>query len=592
MAQREDSFEKLDGPAPGHEAGRFRRFERATTMHANNFIVRRFKNLKEVRRTALAWIGCAVLLVLAGVWQVSAGRPLYSHVGAVEGGSYVEGMVGQVDTLNPIFVTNAAERSASRLLFASLLTVDDEGDFSGQLAQSWSMADNGREYTVTLKPDLKWSDGVAVTSRDVIFTIQTIQNPAVRSPYASAWREIIVEAADERTVKIKLPGEYAPFLDALTVGILPEHLLEQVPAERLRSTAFNLQPVVSSGPFSFRSLATGRSNLSQQEVNMSRNDSFVGGAPKLERFTLRLYKDGDLLTRALEQREVMAAVNVPHDQLEAFEGDSSLKQTTLRPYSGVFAFFKQSTPPLDDVKVRQALLQAVNRTQLVDNLAGATPMDGPLLPGQLGYDAKQKQAPYDARRAAALLDEAGWKLENGQRRKDGRNLKLNLVSIASGDFMQTSQALQKAWVELGVEIESNLVRQEEFQSTVVSPHSYDVLVYELSLGRDSDTFAYWHSSQAEPGRLNLAEYRSSLADEALSSGRTRNDPALRAVKYQAFASTWLADVPAIALYRPQIAYVSLAKTRSVSDREVGDVVDRLSNVTYWTAETAWLDNSR
>ncbi len=592
MARKEDSFEASSGPAPGHEGGRFRRLERATTLHANNFIIRRIKNLKEVRRTAAFWVGCAALLIVSGIIQINAGRPLYSHIGAREGGSYVEGMVGQVDTMNPIFVTNAAERSVSKLLFASLLTVDKTGAFSGQLAQSWSIDETGKIYTITLKPNLKWSDGAALTSRDIVYTIQTIQNPATRSPYASAWQEVVATAVDDRTITIALPSEYAPFLSSLTVGILPEHLLASVQPGRLRNTSFNMQPLVGSGPFSFRSLTTGRSQLASQDANMSRNDSYIGGAPKLERFTLKVYKDNDLLTKALKEREIMAALDIPHDQLQAFAGDTSLKQAELKPFSGVYAFFKQSAPPLDDVKVRQALLQAVDRPALVKSLGGVDGLDGPLLPGQLGYDAAAKQAPYDAAKAAALLEEAGWKLQNGVRTKDGRPLRLNLVSIASGDYSEVVQTLQKAWMKLGVQIESDLVRKEEFQSTVVSPHSYDVLVYELSLGRDSDTFAYWHSSQAEPRRLNLSEYKSSLADEALNSGRIRNDPALRAIKYKAFTASWLADTPAIALYRPHISYVSLAKTQSVDSREVGDVVERLSDVNLWTADVDWVDNTR
>ncbi|MBL8159197.1 peptide ABC transporter substrate-binding protein [Candidatus Saccharibacteria bacterium] len=595
MAQGSKSdkdFEQTDGPAPGHEVGRLKRLERATALHANNFIIRRIENLKEVRRTAIFWVICAAALIIIGAIQVNLSRPLYSHVGQREGGSYVEGMVGEVATLNPILVTSAAERSVSRLLFASLLSVDEEGEYVGQLARSWSLDDTGKVYTVDLKPNLKWSDGVALTSRDVVFTVQTIQNPAVRSPYASAWREVIIEAVDDDTLTIKLPSEYAPFLGSLTVGILPQHLLASVSADRLRNASFNERPLVGSGPFDFRSLSAGRSQNSQQDITLTASDTYLGGKPKVERFIMRLYEDSDQLTNALRDREIMAATDIPHNQLDVFKDDKSLRISNLKPFSAVYAFFKQSAPPLDDAKVRKALLMALDRPNLVSKLQGVELIEGPLLPGQLGYDPNARQAGYDPAKAAALLDEAGWKLSGNVRKKDGQPLHINLVGINSGDYNQVLDSLHAAWSRLGVEVKSNLETREGFQANVISPHSYDVLVYELSLGRDSDTFAYWHSSQAEPGRLNLAEYRSPLADEALNSGRIRGDQALRAIKYKAFANTWLADTPAIALYRPNVAYVSLAKTKSVTDREVGDITERLSNVVYWSAEAGWLDNTR
>jgi len=246
---------------------------------------------------------------------------------------------------------------------------------------------------------------------------------------------------------------------------------------------------------------------------------------------------------------------------------------------------------LADANVRKALLLATDRAAIVKSAHGEA-LEGPLAAGQLGATDTQKQAAFNLAQADTLLTQAGWvKDNNGNRIKNGETLRLSIVGLASGSYASIVQALQKNWSALGVEIDSRLVRQEEFQTAVVGPHAYDVLVYELALGRDSDLFPYWHSSQAAAPRLNLAEYKSVISDEALEAGRTRLNPVLREAKYRTFVDQWLKDTPAIALYRPHSYYVELAKTQAIVPGPIGELGDRFANVQYWTADIGRLDNT-
>ncbi len=585
------SFEQTPIEKPGVRH-RLRQIEKATILHARNFIVRRFINLKEVRRTALLWAFVASFLVLAGWSQIVAGAALYSHIGPVPGGVFIEGSVGKIATLNPIFASNPAERAASHLLFSGLLKIDKKGSLVSDLAEVWTQSDDGKTYTFTLREDVEWSDGKPVTSQDVAFTVRALQNIATRSPYAATWQNIQVEAQNQRTVIFKLPASFAPFANALTIGILPQHVFSNIPLAQLRGASFNLDPTTSSGPFVFRGLTNERPGVrSLNDVYFVSNENYTRGAPKLNRLTLRAYQDSDALVTAMREREIMAASDIPGDQLSQFEQDRSLKITELEPFSGVYAFLKQSNPILADANVRKALLLATDRAAIAKQIRGAELLEGPLVPGQLGVSGGV-QAAFNLQQADVLLTQAGWaKDATGKRMKNNEPMKLSIVGLASGGYATTVQAMQKTWSELGIEVDSQLVRQEEFQTTVIGPHAYDVLVYELALGRDSDVYPYWHSSQAAAPRLNLSEYKSVLSDEALEAGRTRNNAVLREAKYRTFVEQWLKDTPAIALYRPHSYYVQLAKTEAVKPGPIGELVDRFANVQYWTADIGRLYNT-
>lgn len=146
-------------------------------------------------------------------------------------------------------------------------------------------------------------------------------------------------------------------------------------------------------------------------------------------------------------------------------------------------------------------------------------------------------------------------VQNGKRFKNGSPMTVELVSVNSGDYPVVVNELKKQWEKLGATVNVRLANPSDFQQTVLLPRSCDALVYELELGADPDIFAYWHISQADPRGLNLSNYKSSIASEALSSAQLRLESSVRDPKYELFTDTWINDSPAIALYQPEIHYV-------------------------------------
>ncbi|PLS80951.1 hypothetical protein CYG49_03395, partial [Candidatus Saccharibacteria bacterium] len=181
------------------------------------------------------------------------------------------------------------------------------------------------------------------------------------------------------------------------------------------------------------------------------------------------------------------------------------------------------------------------------------------------------------------LNDAGWvRGQDGKRAKGGQPLRIAIASVKTGDYPKVVEKLTENWNKIGITVQTVLVNPEEVQQDIIAPRSYDVLLYELAIGGDPDVFAYWHSSQANSRGLNLANYNSGKADDALDSARSRFEMDLRAAKYKTFVDQWLEDVPGVVLYQPNLHYVTKTTVSALEGGSLVDAVDRYRNVQYWS----------
>lgn len=592
-AQNWRRFAKLR-PTKKQLRRRARKLEAATVKHAHTYLIHRWGNVKQARRAVVSWLLLmAVLIGISGL-QLSSFQGSYSHVAAIEGGTYAEGVQGPLETINPLFASTSAELSASKLVFASLVSYDSTNTLRTDVAKGWTVQNDGKRYVVDLKDDVKWHDGKPLTADDVVFTVERIKNPMTRAVSARSWAGVTVAKSGPYQVVFDLPAAFAPFPHTfMTFGILPKHLLEKVRPESMREDQFNRNPV-GAGPFVFTRLQVIDPNQDRLVVYLEANKHFFRGAPKLERFQLHVYRNHDQISRAFITKEINAATDLTSGDVSYISkmvADAKTNDTEL--FDGVYALFNNDSDVLKDIKVRQALLKATNRTAVISAIHGyGVPLEGPLSDDHYETFQARKQAPFDKAGAQALLDEAGWKLNGNVRMKDGRPLKVALATPDTGDYPVVVDALVKQWQSVGVTIEKRLVKPSDITSNVIIPRAYDVLVYELVLGVDPDVYAYWHSAEADPRGRNLANYRNGLVDDALVSGKARTEADLRRTKYEAFFDQWLKDTPSVALYQPTLHYVTVSSAHTVPERQViADATDRYRSVELWTIDEARLNKT-
>ena len=576
-------FQKLRFDRQGM-GDRMRRAESATTSHARRFIFRRVKSIREARRQIITWLVLVGVLIATVAIQTVWFQQSYTTTAPAEGGTYAEGSLGPIETLNPLYATSEAEQVASRLMFSSLFTYDTSGVLAPDLAVNYTVDKKKWLYTVNLRPDAKWHDGRAVTAEDVVFTIDLIKNPDVRSPLRINWQDVSVRAIGQQKVEFKLPAAYAAFPQAMTFPILPKHILSSVAPATVRENTFSKNPV-GSGPFVFRLLQTVDQGQKKRTVHLAANEKYYKGAPRLARFEVHSYPDNAAITRALQIGEINAASVSP----EQF-GQLSSKRfvaTTKSINNGVYALFNTKGPLLKDVDLRRALQSATDSEALRAKLAGKPAALN--LPFFAAQNSNLKTPAFDQKKAARQLDKAGWKLRDGIRQKGKQALRFTITTTKDAQYEIVARELAKQWRNVGVDASVSVIDTSNpavnFIQDTLQPRNFDVLIYELIIGADPDVYAYWHSSQAGSSGYNFTGYSNALADANLSSARARVEPEIRQPKYRAFAKQWLSDAPAIGLYQPTIGYVTLPSMRSIEQNaKLVSPIDRLSNVLYWSVD--------
>lgn len=565
-------------------ARRMKKAEGATVKHARRFVFKRWDNFREARRRIAIWVLAIGVIIGATGLQFFWYQNGYRTTANAEGGTYAEAVMGPVDTLNPIFAKSSAEEAAGELLFSRLITYDKTGHLNYDLADNMSVSQDGKTYTISIRADARWSDGLYVRARDVVFTVGLLKNPATRSSL-TGWGNVNVKAIDERTVAFELPAVYAAFPHALRfLPILPEHSLRDIEPAQLRENTFSSHPV-GSGPFALRLLQDIDATNGRKIIHLARNDQYYRGAPKLDRVQLHVYKDADAIKRALATSEVNAASDLSVLGAKSINTQRyTVKSTPIN--SGVYALLNTTSPSLQDKKVRQALQVGTDTTAIRTSISDKLPaLHLPFIDGQVTGDIPAAPG-YNPQESARLLDEAGWKLDGSLRKKDGQPLTLAVVTTKNPDFEKALEVLSAQWRELGVTVTTSIVdptdATQNVAQEILQPRRFDVLLYQLTIGGDPDVYAYWHSTQANNG-LNFSNYNNSIVDDALLSARTRVEPQLRNAKYVTFAKQWMSDVPAVGLYQATSQY---AHTASVHGLQPGTVLissaDRYTGVLDWS----------
>lgn len=568
---------------------RVKHAEGATQRHASRFILRRIENVRLVMTEIMIWLAAIALLIAGLGIQYSWNSQGSKKDGAKSGGVYVEGVIGNISTLNPLLAASEPEQAVSRLLFSSLYNYDVTGALHTDLAESMTVKDD-KVYTIKLR-NAAWHDGKKLTAEDVVYTINLIKNPQVRSPLRVNWLDISARAIDDSTVEFMLPAVYAGFSHALTFPVIPKHILQTVSPSSMREADFSSNPV-GSGPFAVKRVQTSESTSSTDVVRMEPNTKYYGAVSTLSRLELRAYGNESLLVKAVNSGEVSAASGL---SLSAADNIKS-KQYSTKYWllnKGVYLLMNNRSQTLQDARVRRALRYATDtssiRATVGDNVAR---LDTPILQSQIAQ--KLPAAPdYNLDKAKALLKEAGWTYNQGQwKGKDGRPLAVAVTTSSGRDeYKKIVDALKQQWSKLGVDVQLREIDTSStttsFVQSVLQPRDYDALLYELELGADPDVFAYWHSSQASASGYNFANYSNRTVDNDLVGGRSRTNSALRAAKYIQFVNQWLNDAPAIGLYQSVGSYVLNNGASIVEPRgSLNTMNDRYADVTTWSTGRA------
>jgi len=323
------------------------------------------------------------------------------------GGTYAEGMIGRPRFLNPVYSPgNDVDRDITELLFSGLAEYNKEGEIEPFLAESIEH-EGYTSFRVTLRDDIYWSDGEEITARDVVFTVETIQNPAINSPLQINWIGVRTEKISEKEVVFFLEGPSPVFLDNLTLKIIPYHIWSEVSSQDFIFQKENLEPV-GSGPF--RYLFKRDEEERTKEIVLEINPYFIGKKPYLENISFKFYENKESLLEGRRRGEIegFALSNMTHyPQLRG--NDLKSYYFTLPRYFALFFNLNR----LEDQKIREALLYATDKEEVLSllNYNGKI-INSPVMPDFYDMDPFYG-SPYDIEKAIEKIEEAGYRRENG-----------------------------------------------------------------------------------------------------------------------------------------------------------------------------------
>ncbi|TMC27611.1 MAG: hypothetical protein E6J32_10310, partial [Chloroflexi bacterium] len=353
----------------------------------------------------LALLTILVLVFRSVVLAPEAPRP---------GGTYIEGVVGQLGSLNPLYgEATAGSNDLDALLFEPLVRVLPTGGVEGRLAAHWDVTPDGRSYSFTLRPNARWSDGTPVTADDIVFTVRTVQDPQFPgSVLNQSWKDIIATAVDAGHVRFALPGHNAGFLANLELlDIVPAHLLAGRSMAEIASASPNLNPV-GTGPFRLVAQSGDRIQLE--------SNPFAWRHPWLNTMTIRSFGSQAAALDALDRGQIDGLANLTPSAAAQEHGDRQVNvlATATYQYAELLINLKADEPYFQDINVRQAIARVIDRSAIIHDVLGgqAVADDGPI-PRSIGwaYDSATQQPAHDLAGAAKLLDDAGWALVNGVR---------------------------------------------------------------------------------------------------------------------------------------------------------------------------------
>ena len=512
------------------------------------------------------------------------------------GGTLTEGVVGTPRFVNPLLAVTNADKDAANLVYSGLMKLGAGTELEPDMAESVTVSADGLTYNVILKNDLTFHDGVKVTTDDVITTITRIQDPAIKSPLLGSWEGVTMERISDREMNFVLEKPYTPFIENLTVGILPHHIWEFASVDEFPFSQYNSEPI-GSGPYKVLTITRSRSGIPESYILVP-YEGYYGQKALISQIVMKFFPNEGLVAEALENKSIDAAgglspLNINNRNI--LEADHVFYTTPLpRTFT---VFWNQNEAPLfRDAAVREALERVTDRKALVETVLRGygTPVTGPIPPG-FGIDTESEVPNPDIEAGKQILARGGWIFNEETKvwtKKSGDSvteLRFKLSTSNMPIFQMTADMLKSQWEALGVAVTIEKYEQTDLTQTIIRPRKYDALLFGTVVGRDLDLYSFWHTSQRNDPGLNVALYANVTTDTLLSEARTEQDREARLAKYKQFSEMIQNDRPALFLYAPSYVYILPKTVRELKLDGIAEPFERFARVSSWyiATESVW-----
>lgn len=471
---------------------------------------------------------------------------------------------------NPLISNINIDKYVTSVVYASLMTVNDKGEQEPYLATESKVSDDMKKITYTLSDKAVWHDGEKVTANDVAYTFKAMADPNYTGGYygdvqavkgAEAYHngeaEDIegIKVIDDKTIEIEFEKVYAPGVTNLgNVEIIPEHIWSKVdPGEWTKQTELLNNPV-GCGPYKLTEYKTG------SHVKFEAATDFFGGEVKTPNLVFKAinadttqaeFKGGNV--------DIANVESLRKADIDALTSEG-LKTVSYDNYMFTYMGFNLRKESLKDAKVRQAIMYAIDRQSILDNIVEGrgSIVNAPLLPSSWAYpeESELEQYKYDVEKAKSLLKEAGWEDKDGDgivENANGEKLELTIDCQNDHEVRQkTATAIQESLKAAGIAVEIDTMEYSALMDKAVANHDFDLYMMGNTLSLDPDPKPMWDSAAIsnEPGVIgyNIVAYNNPETDKLIEEGNATLDQNERKSIYGEFAKILNRDVPEAYLF--------------------------------------------
>jgi len=518
-------------------------------------------------------------------------------------GKYTEALVETPRYLNPVLSgASDTDRDISYLIYSSLMKYDNNGQLISDLIDKYDILDDGKTYRIEIKRNIKWHDSKPLTTDDILFTIDVIQNADYKSPLRINWLGVETEKIDDFIFQIKLKNPYSPFLHNLTFGILPKHIWKDISAANFPLDTHNLHPI-GSGPYKIKNLSKDKKTGAITSLKLEAYAKYHFHRPNIKVIEFKFYKSESAAIEAFNQKKVDAIGLSSTSIINQIKKNKSanLYSFNLPRYFAIF-FNQEKNKLLSDKNLRLALNYATNKKEIIKSVLDDNGLliDSPIPSNLSVYNQNIKKYEFDLEKAKNLLSQNGWKDidEDGIREKEfavdkktKETIKLEIIitTTEKQELIDIAELLKKQWLEAGVKVNIETKEIFDLQQNYIKPREYEALLFGEVLSINPDPFAFWHSSQKKDNGLNLSLYTNKSVDKLLEEMRQDSNQNTRAEKFIKFQNLVVEDAPVIFLYSPLYFFAVDKNIKGINESLITSPTGRFNNIDNWYIKTkrAW-----
>lgn len=527
--------------------------------------------------------------VLLIIQQLGNDEEVETAPSPISGGVYTEALIGEFMRLNPFLdIYNSPDHDVGQLIFSSLVRFNSRGLPKSDLAESWGVSKDGTVYNFSLRSDVYWHDGEAFDSSDVVFTVDLLksQHALIPEDLKRFWSEVEIVALSENQLQFLLPEPFAPFLDYLSFGILPEHILKGLDLEAMIDHPFNLAPI-GTGPFRFQRLLVESNEI--VGVVLEAFDAYYLERPYLEEFIFRYYPTAAEALAAYKNGEVEGIGYVNASILQEVLAEPDLAIYTTRKPVLTITYLDLDNPEvsfLQNPDFRRALMASINRDLIIERVYGGQAIiaNGPIMPGTWAYYSDLENVSFDPVVATSLFEATDITLDEEAgiyKTESGLEVALTLIHPSTPEYTQIAELIRDNWEALGVQVTLEGKPYEDVLAALET-RAYQAALVDLNLTNspDPDPYPFWGQAQIGSGQ-NYAEWDNRSASEFLEQARMTVDLGERERLYRNFQVVFMRELPSLPLLYPVYTY---AITDAINGITVGPIFkpsDRFNNVHEW-----------